>query len=253
MDKFKKGEIKVITNDSIFGEGINIEGIECVILLKATASYGLFIQMVGRALRPIEGKSHAVILDHCGNVLRHLVPDAPRTWSLDRRDRKSKSQDPDVIPVKACPTCAAVYERIYPECPYCGFKPKVTGRAGPELVDGDLCEMTEDVLAEMRGEIAKVDMSPAEYGAELAAKHCPPIGIAGGVNKHKARQEAQAVLRDKMAWWMGHRKAEGDSMSVAQRRFYLKFGVDVMSAQALGTTDALELKLRVALDIPSNS
>jgi len=245
LRKFKRGELLQIVNCDLFGEGFDLPAIEVVSMARATQSYGMYVQVFGRALRLMEGKTHAIIIDHVGNVVRHGLPDAPRTWSLDRRDRKAKAQDPDVIPVKACPTCAAVYERIYPECPYCGFKPKVIGRVGPELVDGDLCEMSEDVLAEMRGAVAKVDMSPADYSAELAMKHCPPIGIAAGVNRHKARQEAQADLRDKMAWWMGHRKAEGDSMQVAQRRFYHRFGVDVMTAQALGTSEALELARKV--------
>ena len=46
-------------------------------------------------------------------------------------------------------------------------------------------------------------------------------------------QEIQQHLRRAIAWWAGFHRAVGRPDSEIYRRFYLAFGVDVLSAQAL--------------------
>jgi hypothetical protein len=118
----------------------------------------------------------------------------------------------------------------------------------PEQVDGDLHELDADTLAKMRGEVARVDMSVDEKRIELAMKHVPLIGQKAGVNRHIERQAAQKTLREQMAWWGGYRSAEGMPDSEIQRRFFHRFGIDVLSAQALGRKEAEELTEKVAID-----
>jgi hypothetical protein len=68
----------------------------------------------------------------------------------------------------------------------------------------------------------------------------------GAVKKrHREREQAQVALREAMAHWGGARVAEGMTLSQAQRRFYLDFGIDVASAQALGRADADTLRGRL--------
>ena len=191
LRRFKNKEILMLVNVDLFGEGFDLPAIEVVIMARPTQSYGLFVQQFGRALRLMidpalyphwdgftneqrreyiaaSNKTCAIIIDHVGNVERHGLPDAKRTWSLDRREkRKSNKIDDGVIPVKSCPSCTSVYERIYSSCPFCGYKPIPATRSGPEFVDGDLLELDPAVLAEMRGEVERVDMSPEAYRAEL--------------------------------------------------------------------------------------
>lgn len=249
LRKFKNRELLQLVNVDLFGEGFDLPAIEVVSMARPTQSYALFAQQFGRALRILPGKTEALIIDHVGNVLRHGLPDAPRSWSLERREKRAKSDTSDVIPVKACPQCTAVYERIYKECPFCGFTPLPMARSGPEFVDGDLTELSPEALAAMRGEVDEVDMELEAFRAILAAKRVPQIGQMSLVKKHAQKQETQRILREAIAWWGGHQRAAGREDSESYRRFYFKFNIDVLSAQALGTKDATALAERINSDI----
>lgn len=236
LARFARGDLKQLVNVDLFGEGFDLPAIEVVGMARPTQSFALYSQQFGRSLRPLPGKQHAIIIDHVSNVLRHGLPDAPRVWTLDRRERRSRGKPDDVIPVRTCPSCLSVYERIYRECPFCGHYPEPAGRLGPEQVDGDLAELTPEALARLRGEIDKPLVLP--YGATPE--------IAGAVKKrYHERQQAQTALREAMALWGGRRVAEGMSLSQAQRRFYITYGIDVASAQALGRADAEALTERI--------
>ena len=86
MTAFREGRIRVLTNCALFDEGLDIPGLDGVILARPTASLGRFLQMVGRALRPCPDKEYARIIDLAGNWERHGLPDDERTWTLDGVD-----------------------------------------------------------------------------------------------------------------------------------------------------------------------
>jgi len=94
MAAFRAGKIKVLTNCALFDEGLDIPGLDGVILARPTASLGRYLQMVGRALRPSPSKEYASIIDLAGNWERHGLPDDDRTWSLDGVEsvKRGKSQ-----------------------------------------------------------------------------------------------------------------------------------------------------------------
>lgn len=65
---FARGEIKVLSNVALFGEGFDLPALDGVIMLRPTQSLALYLQQVGRALRPAPGKDRALILDFAGNA-----------------------------------------------------------------------------------------------------------------------------------------------------------------------------------------
>jgi DNA repair protein RadD len=136
--RFERGETLILCNDSLFGEGFDVPAIEAVILLRPTKSLSLYLQMVGRALRPFPGKTEAIILDHAGNSHTHGLPDDEREWSLEDRERKKKGEAADVA-VRQCKECFFVY-RPAPKCPCCGHVPPVQVRE-LEVVEGSLEEV----------------------------------------------------------------------------------------------------------------
>ena len=71
------GSLDVITSVNLFGEGVDVPVLGAVLMLRPTASLALYLQQVGRSLRPAPGKV-AKILDFSGNVARHGLPDEPR-------------------------------------------------------------------------------------------------------------------------------------------------------------------------------
>ena len=207
-------------------------------------------QQFGRALRLLEGKEWAIIIDHVGNVQRHGLPDAYREWTLDRRERRSRSKVQEgMIPVKTCPQCTGVYEAIYKECSFCGFVPIPTQRSSPEFVDGDLHELDPATLVAMRGEIDKIDLPADVIKRKMEHAGAPGIAAGGAAKQHRLRQEAQIELRDAIAWWAGYERAKGRHDSESYRRFYHTFKVDVMTAQTLGRPEAELLASKINSNI----
>jgi superfamily II DNA or RNA helicase len=86
-----------------------------VILLRPTKSLALYLQQIGRALRPAPNKDRAVILDHSGNVFRHGMPDLDHAWSLEGREKKKGK-----ALVRRCPECGALIPISVHWCPECG-------------------------------------------------------------------------------------------------------------------------------------
>jgi len=238
---FRERRLLQLVNVDLFGEGFDLPAIEVVSFGRPTKSFPLFSQQFGRALRPLEGKGHAIILDHVGNTLRHGLPDSPRVWSLGNRKRSARVAEDDVIPTRTCPNaeCLAVYERVHFKCPYCGFQPEPLGRATPAHVDGDLTELDVEALRAMAAEIQRID-APARV-----PPHLPPIAQAGVMKTHRGRQQAQVELRRQMALWCGWQKHLGRDDREIVRRFYFQFGVDVGSAQALNAADAGALQQKI--------
>ena len=139
VERFRRGETLVLSNADLFGEGFDVPAIEAAILLRPTQSLSLYLQQVGRALRPSEGKAEAIILDHAGNSLRHGLPDDEREWNLEDRERRAKRNALEV-PVRQCTECFFVY-RPAPRCPCCGHMPPVAARE-IEVIDGTLQEVS---------------------------------------------------------------------------------------------------------------
>ncbi len=244
LRRFYKREILNIVNVDLFGEGFDVPAVEVISMARPTQSFGLYCQQFGRALRLLDGKTIAIIIDHVGNVQRHGLPDARQDWSLDRRERRDwRSQGG--IPIKSCHSCTAAYESIYSSCPYCGYQSQPAARSHPKFVDGDLTELDAATLTVMRGETERVDMDPEEYRMELSRKGAATQWQMAHVKRHVEVQQAQAALREQIAWWAGHQRAAGRPDSESYRRFYYTFGIDVMSAQALKAKDALKLATKV--------
>lgn len=270
LRRFKNREILQLVNVDLFGEGFDLPAIEVVSFARPTQSFSLFCQQFGRALRlmldptllanwddysdaerryfiSISSKPRAIILDHVGNITRHNgPPDRARTWSLDRREKRSRGGFDDSIPLRTClnPECLHPYPRVYAVCPECGTRPTPEGRGTPALVDGDLVELDPAVLAAMRGEIQRIDgTAPHIPGADPA--------VNGSIKKrHWERQQAQGALRSAIAWWSGLETARGRTDVEEQyRRFYFAFGVDVATAQTLGSKEADDLRMRISASL----
>ena len=249
LKQFRTGDVEVLVNVDLFGEGFDVPAIEVVVMARPTASYALFAQQFGRALRTLPGKTRALIIDHVGNVIRHGLPDAPRAWSLNRRERRARSTPQDAIPLRAClnPECLRVYERVLVACPYCGHVVTPADRSAPERVDGDLTLLDPAVLARMRGEAEAVAAAPAfPFGATPE--------VVGAIKKrHRSRVEAHADLAEAIATWAGWQSHLGRGEAESYRRFYFEFGLDALSAKALQTADASALAERINVRLAAHN
>jgi DNA repair protein RadD len=99
-------------------------------------------------MRYIPGKT-ATILDHAGNCMRHGLPDQEREWSLDGRKAREASEEIK-IEVKVCPRCLAAQEAGSDHCIFCGYLFEKKPRKEIKEQDGELVEMTEEMMARRR-------------------------------------------------------------------------------------------------------
>ena len=268
--RLKNGSLRQLTNVDIFGEGFDLPAIDAVSLARHTKSFALFCQQVGRAMRPVyaeeydlstrEGrlaaiaagpKPYAIVIDHVGNVKRHAVARelndgrviidlCYREWSLDGRDKKPVKKD-DEIDLTTClnPDCLLPYARVKPRCPYCQEKPVPARRDSPEFVDGDLTELDPTALGDIVKEKGRIDGAP-RFPVNAT------LGIKSHIErKHTDRQQAQTKLREAIAWWAAWQRQKGRSDAESYRRFWYAFGVDVLTAQTLGTNAAAELAAKI--------
>jgi len=148
LARLASGKTEVVVNVGVLTEGWDLPQLRCIILARPTRSFGLFLQIIGRGLRPALGKDHVVILDHAGATLQHgLVDQEPIPWSLspDRAidHKSSSSKGAGSAPrLAVCPECTAVYWPGKP-CGACGWRPRPRPKA-VESRDGDLVEFGRD-------------------------------------------------------------------------------------------------------------
>ena len=158
LSQFASGEIKVLSNVELFGEGFDLPAIEVVSLLRPTLSTSLYLQQVGRALRPCPelGKERAIILDHVGNYERHGMPDDNREWSLKGGLVKRVSAKPSeaTVRVQRCPECFFAHSPAH-SCPMCGHVYK--NECGVKEVAGELVLLgTQEHREALKKEIKNV-------------------------------------------------------------------------------------------------
>jgi superfamily II DNA or RNA helicase len=137
-----RGEIDVLCSCMVVSEGTDIPSVGGCLLLRPTKSLSLYLQQVGRCLRPTPGKERAVILDHAGNVYEHGLPTAPREWDLEGREARQKREGKESLGVKVCPSCYATIESSCVICPECGHEFEVSN--GVREVDGELEEVEDE-------------------------------------------------------------------------------------------------------------
>jgi superfamily II DNA or RNA helicase len=145
VQDFRDGKIKLLASCDLFSEGFDVPGAHIGIMLRPTASMALFLQQVGRVLRPADGKTHATILDHVGNTMRFGMPDAIREWELtDEIMRKKKKAEEGI---RVCAKCFAASSARAKVCIDCGNVFPVQPRQ--ELVEreGELVELTAEEIA----------------------------------------------------------------------------------------------------------
>lgn len=245
LKQYAARQIDQIVAVDIVSEGFDLPAIEVASMARPTQSLALYMQQFGRALRPMPGKERAILIDHAGNFYRHGPPDRPRVWDLNRRDRKGGGDAG--IPMRTCMGCSRPYERFLGRlCPYCEtIQDPPAARSAPDQVDGDLVELDAATLARLRGAVIEVDQDVDDYSKWLVDRGVNQVMFLTNRKRHVERQDAQRDLRDAMESYVRLRLAEGKSDRQIHRAFFLTFGLDVLSARALGRAEAEILRERI--------
>lgn len=221
---FREKRTKVLINVDLFDEGLDVPGIECVIMARPTKSLGKYLQMVGRGLRMAEGKPYLILIDHVGNVMEHGLPCKVRTWTLDRI--KKRAEKTNFLRICANIECNAPYDRALTECPWCGTEALKQRRSGdgagripPQSVDGDLHLIDPETLREL--EEGAILESPGDIAQRVSLAVDGAAGLRA-MKRQRERIDTQQRLAEEIARWAGKMKHwYGYTDRTIHKKFYL--------------------------------
>jgi DNA repair protein RadD len=130
------GSIQVVTSCDLISEGTDVPAVGCVIMLRRTQSESLYLQMVGRGLRPCEGKERCIVLDMVKNTYNgidglHDAPTIEREWSLESARKIGRRSEGGEVTERyyTCHNCSRLYVLAEHKCcPKCGTAPDLKVR-----------------------------------------------------------------------------------------------------------------------------
>lgn len=204
LDSLRNGEIDMICSCELFVYGLDIPRVEVGICLRPTLSLPLYMQMIGRILRPYDGKTEAIFFDHVNNLTEHQeyqYPGIPLHYvphiewnfhgsekrkkilcqtcaNFDRceLDKKLKAKTCEFfraendMKLKLCPDCSLYFEGTI--CPNCGHEAQVRKREELEVLDADLKEIKPVKLAdrppeEKREYVDRINQASFDFNEKL--------------------------------------------------------------------------------------
>lgn len=136
LGQFTSGQVPICISVGALVKGWDFQELDLVILLRATNSRSLYIQMVGRAGRAIGEKKEFLCLDYGGNGTRHFGWDYDHDWDKMWNQIPKKRQE-GATPSKLCPKCDYMMNASVMVCPNCGhtFTPSPKVVPPTELVE----------------------------------------------------------------------------------------------------------------------
>lgn len=218
MAAMQRGDLDVLTQVDLVGEGVDIPSLQAIIILRRTKSLTSHLQWDGRLLRPDyapgfdlstkEGRLDAIaagpkpfgwILDHVGNHLDEDLgrPEDDREWSLDGRATRPGGGGG----ARSCPQCFGSNPPGAVVCEFCGHQFEITDRT-PEQVAGELVEAEID--AETAAAIERQRAMAARRVADangfmdvfeiaLAREVKNPAAFAFGIMQSEAKKQGKPV------------------------------------------------------------
>ena len=116
---FQNGLLDLLVCVEVITEGFDVPGIDTILILRPTQSLSLYLQMIGRSMRPAPGKTHSLILDAANNWKIHGLPEEDRAhiWSLEARTEDDGSGLP---PIRLCTRCQTINHASARICKSCG-------------------------------------------------------------------------------------------------------------------------------------
>ena len=114
---FRDGSIKVLVNVIVATEGFDLPDASCIIIARPTMSLALYLQMVGRGLRPKPAGGDCILLDLAANAVTYGLPEDYREWSLEPRGTQKSGEAPVVV----CPWCETASPAASHNCRGCGY------------------------------------------------------------------------------------------------------------------------------------
>ena len=138
--RFRQGKIKCLVNVAVLTTGFNVPDVDLLALMRPTQSPVLYIQTVGRGVRPVYAngfdlstkagrlsaiaagpKKDVLVLDY-GGVIDRLGPIDQVTINKIDREKEEGEGDGRGPGIKFCPMCTAAASAAQRYCYECGYQ-----------------------------------------------------------------------------------------------------------------------------------
>jgi superfamily II DNA or RNA helicase len=194
LQAWRDNEFTVLSNCGLFIEGLDVPDAACCILARPTKSLTIYLQAVGRVMRPAKNKTDCIILDCAGLTYEHGLIDMTRHWTLDGKMKREKD---DIKPVHICPECFAAYSKTESptECPECGYIEPIEERT-VKHIDVELKELTGDLLSDLERKL--------QFKQEI--KQCKTLADYIAMAKRRGYKQGWAYVKfnERKTWLESH-------------------------------------------------
>jgi superfamily II DNA or RNA helicase len=218
LASIQDGRALVLVNVFVATYGLDLPRLEVCVLARPTKSLGLYLQMVGRCLRPSPGKTEALVIDHSGAVRRLGFAADDHPWSLDAAEsigdrierQKAERKEPKEI---TCSNCSTVFSGRR-SCPTCGFELIPKGEPIP-CHEFQLEEVSEspakrnrqwtwEQKAEFMGGLKTIARMKGYRDGWAANQYREKFGV--WPNDPRVRQARMCPVSPELAGWIKHRQ-----------------------------------------------
>jgi superfamily II DNA or RNA helicase len=211
LERFRSGETMVLCNCELILEGFDLDNIQTVQIVRPTASLSLYLQMVGRVLRPHPDKDYARIIDHTSNIALFGLPDEERYWSLDPVSAMASGW------TEKCPSCNHIFHPIKANVntyrKMAGGVPRQFGRTICPNCHANIQFLLRKPGLLFNSDIPAQIVLEEESRAIVEIKDAKEIKIQGG---DKTKRSAQTVKKIQDRIHPDHRKLIDNIISAAQ-------------------------------------
>ena len=118
---FRAGKVTCLVSADQLTTGFDVPFVDMLIMLRPTQSTALYVQILGRGMRPAEGKKDCLILDFAGNFKRHGplsdIDVQSHEVAFDKEEKEGRKGPSDFKP---CPSCKRWIDKQLTVCPHCG-------------------------------------------------------------------------------------------------------------------------------------
>ena len=210
IEDFKSGSIRAIVNHGVLTTGFDHPPVDLIAMLRPTMSPGLWVQMVGRGLRPspATGKENCLVLDFGRNTERL----GPVNDPVIPKGRGGATAGPP--PIRVCPECFTYLHLSVKVCTNCGYVFPVESKV-------DTQSALLEVIAADSPNVQWFDVDRPIYTKQISATGQPMLKVtyvcgAKSFREYVLLEHSGVAQKVARAWWKKRMGVEEAPPSVVE-------------------------------------
>lgn len=170
IERFRKMQTRYLVNVDVLTTGFDAPVVDCVAILRATASPGLYAQIVGRGMRPHASKQDCLILDFGENIKRHGPIDRIRPTRKQSSEATGEAVETEKgLPGRQCPACEVIARPEQIACE-CGFRFPIGFRHNATTDNADIISSDTERFYEVKDVLYRV-VNPKGQSPKLLVQY----------------------------------------------------------------------------------